>query len=423
MNRKMKDSGIEWIGVVPEGWRIERLKNFGWTRTGISSLKQDDFGHGFPFLNYKNVYKNFEVDYNAIELVDCTELEREKYSIKKGDIFFTGSSETIEELGLSSVALKDWENAVFNGFTIRFRPTNKELDTNYSKYLFRSEVCRGYLAANDNSITRANLSQQRLLCMSIVIPPLSEQTAIANFLEDKCSKIDSLIELQHKMIDELKEYKKGIIQKVTTKGINNTEFKESGIEWIGEVPDEWVVKKLSMLIKLRQETGNFSTCFNFLGLENIESWSGKYVETENDYSEKQSDRYYKGDLLFSKLRPYLAKIYLAKEDGFCTGEFLVIKNFVGNLKYLFYVLLSQNFIDIVNSSTYGTKMPRASWNFIKNLNIPYPPLPEQITIASYLDEKCSNIDKIIDLKHQKIAELKDYKKSLIYEYVTGKREV
>ena len=197
-----------------------------------------------------------------------------------------------------------------------------------------------------------------------------------------------------------------------------SEIKYCGELWIGNLPSHWEIKTFNYCVKLRQEVGNYSSDKIFIGLENNESWSGRYIETESKYIEKQSDIYCNDDVLFSKLRPYLAKAYYAKEDGFCTGEFLVIKDFCGFKNYLFYILLTQSFIDIVNSSTYGTKMPRASWVFIKTLHIPIPPLDEQKRIAGFLDNKCKKVDTLISLEETAITALYEYKNQLAVKYTT-----
>jgi len=196
------------------------------------------------------------------------------------------------------------------------------------------------------------------------------------------------------------------------------EMKHSGIEWIGEIPEKWEVKRFNYIVKIREDMGLYNEGERFLGLENIESWSGRYIETESKYSDKQADIYCKDDILFSKLRPYLAKSYYAKEDGFCTGEFLVIKDFCGDKKYLYYFFLSPNFIDIVNSSTYGTKMPRANWDFIRNLKIPLPQHEEQTAITAFLEAKCKQIDSLIEIIEKTITELYDYKNQLAVWYTS-----
>ena len=134
-------------------------------------------------------------------------------------------------------------------------------------------------------------------------------------------------------------------------------------------------------------------------------------------------KYNKNDLLFSLLRPYLGKVMLANDFGACSGELVVIKSFSGYMPYLFYCMISNRFIETVNLSTYGAKMPRASWDFVRNMFIPVPPFQEQKAIAAFLDSKCSEIDSIIASKKKQLDTLASYKKSLIYEYVTGKKEV
>jgi type I restriction enzyme S subunit len=195
-------------------------------------------------------------------------------------------------------------------------------------------------------------------------------------------------------------------------------MKPSGIEWIGDIPAEWETKKLRYAAKLRTESGSFSDGDIYIGLENIESSTGKYIQTETEYNEGIYDIVKEGDVLFGKLRPYLEKVYISKINGFCTSEFLNFKEFEGDKHYLYYFLFSHGFIEIVNSSTYGAKMPRAEWDFIKNLKIPLPPPKEQQAIAAFLDTQCAGIDGIITEMKQQVEILKQYKTSLITETVT-----
>ncbi len=216
-NAKMKDSEIPWIGQIPRDWNLRRLKNFGWFTSGISNKKPEDFGFGYPFVNYKNIYSHYEIDMNCEEKVNSTIEDREKYNIKYGDLFFTGSSETVGELGFSCVAMADFPNAVWNGFCIRMRPYNfVNYNPKYFVYLTRSSIGRTYLDANDNSITRANLSQPRLARMPIVIPPIKEQNLAVKFLDKKCKEIDKLISLKNKKIYSLQNYKKSLIYEYVT---------------------------------------------------------------------------------------------------------------------------------------------------------------------------------------------------------------
>lgn len=196
------------------------------------------------------------------------------------------------------------------------------------------------------------------------------------------------------------------------------QMKPSGIEWIGDIPNEWGITKVRFVTKLRSEQGFYSSDDKYIGLENISSYTGEYISTESEYDADTYDLYKAGDLLFSKLRPYLAKALIADDYGFCTGELAVIKEYNGDIRYLFYYMLSDGFLKMVDTSTYGAKMPRASWDYIKNLQIPVMRKSEQQTIADFLDKECAQIDSIVVDLEKQIALLQQYKKSLITETVT-----
>lgn len=196
------------------------------------------------------------------------------------------------------------------------------------------------------------------------------------------------------------------------------QMKLSGIDWIGDIPNEWGITKVRFVTNLRSEQGFYGSDDKYIGLENISSYTGKYISTESEYDAGTYDLYKAGDLLFSKLRPYLAKALIADDCGFCTGELAVIKEYNGDIRYLFYYMLSDGFLKMVDASTYGAKMPRASWDYIKNLQIPVMRKSEQQAIADFLDKECAQIDSIAADLEKQIELLQEYKKSLITETVT-----
>lgn len=212
---KMKDSGYEFIGTVPEHWNVCRLRNIGVPQNGISK-GGDFFGHGYPFVSYGDVYRNFSLPETVNGLVETTEEEREQYSVKEGDIFFTRTSETIKEVGFSCVCEKTIENATFAGFVIRVRPFVDDLVTGFAKYYFRSNHHRFYLVKEMNLVTRASLGQNLLKSMPVLLPPKKEQQEIANYLDKKCAAIDLAIEKKQAIIEKLTEYKKSLIYQVVT---------------------------------------------------------------------------------------------------------------------------------------------------------------------------------------------------------------
>lgn len=258
----------------------------------------------------------------------------------------------------------------------------------------------------------------------LYLPTMIKQKKICKILDGKIGNINDIIFLTKCSIEELKKYKQSLITEVVTKGLDkNVEMKDSGIEWIGEIPKEWITKKLKYIVNLRDEKTLDVLGCRYIGLEHIESMSGQQLNYELWDSETVEKVYKKGDVLYSKLRPYLAKSIIAKDEGICSGELLVFKDIEINKAYLNFILISANFTHYINSTAYGTKMPRSSWAFIKEVYIPIPEIREQERIVEHLNTVLASADKLVNDKNEIINEYESYKKSLIYEYVTGKKEV
>ena len=194
-------------------------------------------------------------------------------------------------------------------------------------------------------------------------------------------------------------------------------YKDSGIQWWEEIPTHWDLKKAKHIFSLVTENVSDSSLPK-IALENIESWTGKYIETDSDFM-GEGVEFKKDDILFGKLRPYLAKVYKAEFAGQAVGDIYVFRgNEEQNPEYLKYLLLSYPFISVVDGSTYGAKMPRANWDFISHLVLPCPPKTEQVTIAAFLDHKLGQIDATIAEKEQMLEDLKAYRSAIVSEAVT-----
>src|SRR5574344_2279083 len=212
---KMKDSGIEWIGEIPEHWNIKKIRFLGTTQNGISK-SGNYFGSGYPFISYGDVYKNTFLPNNVEGLANSSEEDQKIYSVKEGDVFFTRTSETIEEIGFSCACLKTIPKATFSGFLIRMRPNTDELYPAYSGYYFRSNLHRSYFVKEMNLVTRASLGQTLLRNLPVLLPPIAEQKEIADFLDEKCADINELISIKQEKIESLKAYKHSIIYEYVT---------------------------------------------------------------------------------------------------------------------------------------------------------------------------------------------------------------
>ncbi len=409
-----KDSGVEWLGEVPSHWESFPL----FVQAKISSITNHIDKELLSVYLDRGVVRFSDVDEKR---TNVTSLDLSKYQlVRKGNLVLNN-----QQAWRGSVGVSSYEGIVSPAYLI-LELSNK-FDPHYANYLFRnSSMVSHYLIASKGVGTiQRNLYWGNLRRTPIFIPPLSEQQKISQFLDDKTSKIDQAVDLAEKQIALLKEHKQILIQNAVTRGLNpDVPLKDSSVEWIGQVPEHWEVKKLKFVLTLsnkKEESKNSNK--RYIGMENIESFTGKI----NDIpliAEGIANSFYKDEILFGKLRPYLAKSYLADFDGICSTEFLVYRSTkVLNNRFALNIFLSYGFIDAVNASTYGSKMPRANAEFISNMFLAIPPLSKQKQIIDYLDTQTAKIDQAIALKTAHIEKLKEYKSVLINDVVTGKVRV
>ncbi len=422
-----KDSGIDWIGQIPAHWEVKRLKNLFSYGKGLNITKENLQDTGVSVINYGQVHSKLNlgtgVNENIIKYVSKDYLMSDKKSLVRcNDFIFADTSEDI--LGVGNCAFIDIESEIFAGYhTIVLKAITDE-PKKYLAYLFLTDMWRSQLRSKVAGIKVYSVTKSILNTTTVILPPLAEQKAIANFLDTKCEQIDRAVAQKEKVVELLNERRQILIQRAVTRGLNpDVELRDSGIDWIGQIPAHWEVKRLKNVIsQLIIKEQSINSSLMYIGMENIESWTGKYILTESTV-EGLANRFYKGNILFGKLRPYLAKVFLAENEGICSTEFMVFDARENNENYIQKLLISSDFISIVNASTYGSKMPRASVEFINNTFLPLPPLAEQTAIAEYLDNVNEKIDRAIVLKREEIEKLKEYKQTLINSAVTGKIKI
>jgi type I restriction enzyme S subunit len=210
----MKPSGIEWLGDVPEHWEVKPLRHLGRCQNGLT-IGGEAFGSGFPFVSYSDVYKNSVLPATVQGLVQSSKSEQASYSVHRGDVFFTRTSETIDEIGMSSTCFESIPNATFAGFLIRFRPVI-DLHCRFSQYYFSIRSIRTFFAREMILITRASLSQDLLKRLPVMLPSVSEQIDICDFLDDRCAVFDNLVAEANRAIDLLQERRTALISAAVT---------------------------------------------------------------------------------------------------------------------------------------------------------------------------------------------------------------
>ena len=213
--RSLQNSGVDWIGDIPVDWQVIPLRHLGSFANGISK-SGDMFGRGSPFVSYSDVYKNDCIPSSVSGLVESDAEEQDRYSVKRGDVFFTRTSETIEELGMAGACLTTIPGATFAGFLIRFRPSGEVLLPEYSKYYFRNEGLRTFFSKESMIVTRASLSQELLKSLPVLVPPLEIQREIAAGLDVCCGEIDAAVDEKQRLIVDLRAYKKSLVFETVT---------------------------------------------------------------------------------------------------------------------------------------------------------------------------------------------------------------
>lgn len=425
MAREFKDSGIEWIGQIPKEWEVCPHKHIMFKKKEIQEhyagqdiisltmngvvVRDLDAGGKMPlsFDGYQIIYPNnlllclFDIDVTP----RCVGL--------------------INNYGVTSPA--------YSQFVVKEKGYPP-----YYDYLLRymdDHKCLLHLSKNlRSSLTETDFGQ-----IKTCIPPYTEQQKIADYLDKICGEVDEMVALQETMIEELKAYKQSVITEAVTKGLNpNVPMRNSGIDWIGEIPEHWEVIKLSFLTS---KIGSGSTP---TGGANVYVHEGvKFLRSQNVYfeglnlndvafitetidEEMKGTRVKPGDVLLNITGGSIGRCYYVNESlgrANVNQHVSIIRPTKIETIYLKYSLqsdLGQNQIALLQT---GGNREGLSAAALSNFKILFPPMSEQRTIASYLDTKCSEIDSLIALKQTKIEELKEYKKSVIYEYVTGKKEV
>lgn len=404
-----------------------RLKDLGTLQNGISKGK-DYFGEGFPFVSYGNVY-NDSIQLEKIKtLANSTIEDQKQYSVQEGDVFFTRTSETIDEIGISATAQTTIPNATFSGFVIRLRPNKRLIKKEYSKYFFKADVNRQFLSREINLVTRASLSQNTLSNLPVILPTFNEQTAIAEYLDTKTQAIDKKVNLLEKKIGCYQELCKSLINETVTKGLDkNVKLKDSGVDWIGQIPEHWEVKRGKDIFKEISRKNRPD-----LPLLAASQKQGVVLKSmlENRSMEAQKSfeifKWVKPKDFVISLRSFEGGIETAFYEGIISPAYTVF-NFRtnGNItSYFTYLFKSACFIDFLQSSITGIRDGQ-SVKFIEleRAFFAIPPVSEQIPIADYLMEKTSKIDQIITNTQTQIITLQELRKTLINDVVTGKIKV
>ena len=425
----MKDSGVAWIGEMPSEWEISRIKNL------------------FELRN--------ERSYEALEDVNLISLYTDKGVVQHSDLTETTGNKAVNADGYKIVKEDDivvniilcWMGAVgrsdYNGVTSPAYDVYKpypNTNSKYFHYLFRTPQFNGecYRYGRGIMMMRWRTYSTEFKAINIPIPSVKEQQRIVDMLDKKCSEVDTLIANQHKQIEKLKQYKQSLITEVVTKGLNpDVEMKDSDVEWIGKISKEHSVERLkfsllsSMMYGANSSgTQNKDNSVRYIRITDITSDSKLKDDENNLYlplDEAEGYLLNDGDVLFARSGGTVGKsfIYYSKYGHSAFAGYLIKAECDKNKllpEYLFYYTQSSLYEAWKNMIFIQATIQNIGANKYSNMELVLMSVEEQRKIIEYLDEKCGKIDSLIAIKQQKIEKLNQYKKSIIYEYVTGKKE-
>ena len=416
---KYKDSGIEWIGEIPEHWELRKGKNLFKLRNSKGNINAILLAASqkFGMIPQTQVEGVVQVKQNT-DLNTFRTVHKNDYVISLRS--FQGGFEMSEYEGVCSPA--------YQVFYSKTPCCNYFFKYMFKSYGFISQINAFTLGIREGK----NIQYEDFSLMKLPLPTLQEQQSIATYLDQKCGEIDELITLQEEMITKLQSYKQSVITETVTKGLDkNAPLKDSGIEWIGEIPEHWDICQLKRCSRFINgyafNSNNFNKDYGVpvirigdivdeqVSFENI-----VYVQENNEL-----ERFivHKNDILIAMSGATVGKIgiYYAENKAYINQRVGIIRT--AQYNFIKRMFATHGFIDYVILSSAGSAQPNISSDGILNFYIPMPLISEQQSIADYLDQKCGEIDELISIKQQKIEKLKDYKKSLIFECVTGKRKV
>ena len=411
--REMKDSRIEWVGAIPQDWQLSKIGSLYTQRNEKVSDK-----------NYQPLSVTMQGILPQLATAAKTDDGDNRKLVRVGDFAINSRSDRRGSCGISPL---DGSVSLIN---IILTPRTA-MHPGYYNWLFHTTLFAdefykwGHGIVADLWTTR----WQEMKSITVPVPEYAEQERIAAFLDAECAEIDAVLEKTRASIEEYKKLKQAVITQAVAKGVRGDRpMKDSGIEWIGDIPAEWDVIRVKQLLKERnerskegkeeplsmsQKVGLVPTKF----LESIPNMASSFVGAKLAYVD---------DLVFNKLKAHLGVFSVSRYDGLVSPDYAVYcSTGKSNLKYLEYIFKTPQCIGEFRKKSTGIAagLMRLYTEGLFSIYLPYPALSEQEEIAEYLNEKCAGIDALIVKKQQYLTEIENYKKSLIYEYVTGKKEV
>ena len=406
----MKESGIPWIGLIPEEWKVTRIKNLYKERSELSETGEEQL---------LSVSEYYGVAPTSSKIEDGEFLTRSESLIGYKKCFKNDFVSNIMLAWKGSFGTTQFDGIVSPAYCV-YKPSDS-ISPEYYHYLFRTDLYKTVFKTYSKGIidSRLRLYSQYFYDIKAIVPPLAEQERIAAVLDAKCGEIDELIGVQEEMIAELTAYRQAVITEAVTRGLDpNAPLRQTNIPWLPQIPTHWEIKSLryefDILDYLREpvsaeKRSQENPIYDYYGASGIID--------KIDYFNVDDKVLLIGEDGANLVLRHLPLIYKAQGKFWVNNHAHILKPITGDYDFMAYLLEAVDYTDYIT----GSAQPKLSQSNLKAVKLDVPPLSEQEAIAEYLDGKTAEIDELIALKRHKIAELKEYRKSLIFEYVTGKK--
>lgn len=432
--RETKDSGIEWIETIPQGWDVSRLKALFCFGKGLPITKENLVEKGNAVISYGQIHSKINTGTKVlpelIRFVDDSYLTSNPQSlVHKGDFIFADTSEDLD--GCGNCAYIHEEMLLFAGYHTIILRSKEEADNRYLAYLFKTDSWRSQIRSKVSGVKLFSVSRKIFADASVILPPCHEQRSISDFLDCKCAEIDAVIERTKATIEEYKKLRQAIITDAVTKGVRmKRTMKNSENIWYGDIPVDWDIRKLKYMFRIKKDIAGregytvLSITQRGIRPKNIASNEGQLAENYSNYQLVEP-----GDFAMNHMDLLTGWVDISQYSGVTSPDYRVFNlldpkhNCSKYYLYLMQMCYTNRIFYGLGQGVSGMGRWRLQADKFLNFTIPVPPCEEQFEIAEYLDKRCAEMDTLIAKKTALLAELEAYKKSVIYEYVTGKKEV
>ncbi len=426
-----KDSGVEWLGEVPEHWRTSKLGFEAWVRArlGWKGLKAEEYvDDGFVLLSTPNIKGN-EVDFENVNFITQERYEESpEIRLKEGDVLLAKDGST---LGIANVIRSLPRPATVNS-SIAVITSKESLKSVFLYHLLTGSGIQQLIQQKKGGMGVPHLFQADLVKFSIPLPPIAEQLALATFLDQETAKIDALIAEQQRLIELLQEKRQAVISHAVTKGLNpDARMKDSGVEWLGEVPEHWVVCNFQRFVQIAEgQVDPKQSPFTDMPLiapNHIQSGTGHLLDLETAAQQgAESGKYIcnEGDVIYSKIRPSLRKACIAPCACLTSADMYPLRAH-GRLssEFLFRFLLSEPFSALAIVESERVAMPKINRDSLKSVALAIPPMSEQEDICQFIRVRSTTFDALIVEAQEAIVLLSERRSALISAAVTGQIDV